>query len=52
MTIAGDDRERILDAVETIEASIAILVNKQSVSQQTYRTGRKPVMWLSAGLSN
>lgn len=38
MTIAGDDLERILDAVETIEASIAILAEKQSLSQQTYRT--------------
>lgn len=41
MTIAEDDLERIVDAVETIEASLSILAEKQSVSRETYRTDRE-----------
>lgn len=41
MTISGDDVERIVDAVETIEASLSVLAETQSVSRETYRTDRE-----------
>lgn len=41
MTVPPDDVERILDAVETIEASLSVLVEKQSLSRDTYRSDRE-----------
>lgn len=35
------DVERILDAVETIETSLSVLAEKQSVSRETYRADRE-----------
>ena len=37
-TLPEDSLDRILDAVETIEASLQILAQKQSVSREVYRT--------------
>lgn len=39
--VADDDLERILVAVETIEASLAVLAEKQSVSRETYRSDQE-----------
>lgn len=41
MTLTADDIERILDAVETIEASLSVLAEKQSLSRETYRNDRE-----------
>jgi len=41
MTLAADDVERILDAVETIEVSLSVLAEKQSMPRETYRTDRE-----------
>lgn len=41
MTLGADDVERILDAVETIEVSLSVLVEKQSISRETYQTDRE-----------
>lgn len=41
MTISADDLERILSAVETIEVSLSVLSEKQTVSRETYRTDRE-----------
>lgn len=41
MTLADDDVERILTAVGTIEASLAVLAGKQSLDRETYRTDRE-----------
>ena len=41
MTLSEDDLERIVGAVETMEASLSVLVQKQSLSRSTYRTDRE-----------
>jgi hypothetical protein len=41
MTPTADDLERILDAVETIEVSLSVLAEKQSVSREAYQTDRE-----------
>lgn len=41
MTLAGDDVERILDAVETVELCLSVLAEKQSMSRESYRTDRE-----------
>jgi hypothetical protein len=38
MTLSEDDLERIISAVETMEASLAVLAEKQSLSRSAYRT--------------
>jgi hypothetical protein len=40
MTLSEDDLERIVSAVETMEASLSVLVEKQSLSRSAYRTDR------------
>jgi len=41
MTLSEDDIERIVSAVETIEASLAVLSDKQSLSREAYRSDRE-----------
>jgi len=41
MTLSEDDLERIVSAVETIEESLSVLVAKQSLSRETYRSDRE-----------
>jgi hypothetical protein len=36
--LSEDDLERIVTAVETMEASLSVLVKKQSLSRSAYRT--------------
>jgi hypothetical protein len=38
MTLSEDDLERIVSAVETIAESLSVLVAKQSLSRETYRS--------------
>jgi uncharacterized protein YutE (UPF0331/DUF86 family) len=40
MTLSDDDIERIVGAVETMEASLAVLADKQSLSREEYVTDR------------
>lgn len=41
MTVPSDDIERILDAVATIETSLSVLAEKQSLSRDSYRNDRE-----------
>jgi len=41
MTLSESDIERIVTAVETAEASLAILADKQSLSREAYRADRE-----------
>lgn len=41
MTLAEDDIERILAAAETIEASLDVLADKQSLSRTAYKRDRE-----------
>lgn len=41
MTLSEDEVERIVRAVETIEASLAVLVEKQSLSREVYLADRE-----------
>jgi len=41
MTLSEDDLERIVSAVETIAESLSVLVAKQSLSRETYRSDRE-----------
>jgi hypothetical protein len=38
MTLSEDDLERIVGVVETMEASLSVLVEKQSLPRSAYRT--------------
>lgn len=38
MTLSEDDLERIASAVETMETSLSVLAEKQSLSREAYRT--------------
>jgi uncharacterized protein YutE (UPF0331/DUF86 family) len=40
MTLSDDDIERIVSAVETMEASLAVLAGKQSLSRKEFTTDR------------
>jgi len=41
MTVSADDIERILSAVETIEESLSVLAEKQSLSLEGYRSDQE-----------
>jgi uncharacterized protein YutE (UPF0331/DUF86 family) len=41
MTLSPDDIDRILSAVETIEQSLSVLAEKQSMSREAYREDRE-----------
>lgn len=41
MTLSEDDLERIVGAVETMEASLSVLAQKQSLSRSAYRAHRE-----------
>jgi len=40
MTLSEDDIERLISAVETMETSLAVLADKQSLSRKEYMTDR------------
>ncbi len=40
MTLSGEEVERIVSAVETMEASLGVLADKQSLSRDEYMTDR------------
>jgi hypothetical protein len=40
MTLSEDDIERIVSAVETMEASLEVLAEKRSLSREEYTTDR------------
>lgn len=41
MTLSESDIERIVTAVETVETSLAVLADKQSLSREVYRADRE-----------